>query len=135
MKAIIIAFLLAIALSDVTVKEIKNVTKSNQLLFAGNISASASSSSNLFFLFYGVQGVTDRTQLSGYPTMVVFGKYIPSYFSPGSSSQYLNFAGMGPLTIASNMTLVTNNNTPSAYSNLMFIDFLGTGFSFANDTK
>lgn len=135
MKTIILALLLALALSDVTVKEIKNVTKANQLLFAGNISASASSSSNLFFLFYGMQGVTDRTQLSSYPTFVVFGKYIPSYFSPGSSSQYLNFAGMGPLVLASNMTLITNNNTPSAFANLMFVDFLGTGFSFANDTK
>jgi len=55
--------------------------------------------------------------------------------SPGSSSQYLNFAGLGPLILQSNLTLAINNNTPSAYANLLFIDSLGTGFSFAADTK
>jgi hypothetical protein len=33
------------------------------------------------------------------------------------------------------MTLIANNNTPAAYANLMFIDVLGTGFSFAQDVK
>jgi hypothetical protein len=42
---------------------------------------------------------------------------------------------MGPLTLTSNLTFLVNNNTPSAYANLMFIDVLGTGFSFASDTK
>lgn len=42
---------------------------------------------------------------------------------------------MGPLILLPNMTLAANNNTPSTYANLMFIDVLGTGFSFAADTK
>jgi carboxypeptidase C (cathepsin A) len=33
------------------------------------------------------------------------------------------------------MSLLKNPNTASAYANLMFLDFLGTGFSFVNDTK
>lgn len=33
------------------------------------------------------------------------------------------------------MSLLKNPNTASAYANLMFLDFLGTGFSFINDTK
>jgi hypothetical protein len=75
MKALVVCFVLLTAcLSDVTVREIKNVTTSKQLLFAGNSSIAASSASNLFFLFYGVQGVTDRTQLASYPTLVVMGK-------------------------------------------------------------
>jgi hypothetical protein len=42
---------------------------------------------------------------------------------------------MGPLIIYPNMTIITNNNTPSTYANLMFIDVLGAGFSFAQDPK
>lgn len=97
-------------------------------MFAGNSSISASSASKLFFLFYGVQNVTDRTQLASYPTLVVMG-------SPSGSSQYLNLGGMGPLLLANNMSVIVNNNTPNAYANLMFVDILGTGFSFANDPK
>lgn len=56
-------------------------------------------------------------------------------FSPSGSSQYLNLGGMGPLILANNMSLIVNNNTPNAYANLMFVDILGTGFSFASDAK
>lgn len=42
---------------------------------------------------------------------------------------------MGPLLLLNNLTLAANNNTPSTYANLMFIDVLGTGFSFASDPK
>lgn len=72
---ILLVLLFTLAACTVTVKEIKNVTGSKQLLFAGNMSVPASSDSNLFFLFYGVQGVTDRTQLANTPTLVVFGRY------------------------------------------------------------
>lgn len=76
-RAILGALLVAIAACTVTVKEIKNLTTSKQLLFAGNMSISDSSSSNLFFLFYGMQGTLDRSQLANNPTLVVFGRYMP----------------------------------------------------------
>lgn len=71
-------FLIALATCAVTIKEIKNVTSSRQLLYSGTISL-PSSDSSLFFLFYGIQGVTDRTQLANNPTLVVFGRYRSSY--------------------------------------------------------
>ena len=73
MKSLLFAMLVVAALCTVTVREIKNVT-SKQLLFAGTAPPSASSASNLFFLYYGVQGVLDRSQLANYPTLVVMGK-------------------------------------------------------------
>jgi len=73
MKLVLYALLVLAVFSAVTVREIKNVT-TRQLLFTGTAPPSASSTSNLFFLFYGVQGVTDRSQLANYPTLVVMGK-------------------------------------------------------------
>lgn len=73
MRPAVFAVLLMAAFAAVTVREIKNVT-TKQLLYSGTAPPSASSASNLFFLFYGVQGVTDRAQLANYPTLVVMGK-------------------------------------------------------------
>lgn len=43
---------------------------------------------------------------------------------------------MGPLTISpNNASLVNNTKTASTFANLLFIDFLGNGFSFAADVK
>jgi hypothetical protein len=81
MKFLLFALLALAAFSAVTVREIKNVT-TKQLVYAGTAPPSASSASNLFFLFYGVQGVTDRTQLASYPTLVVLGKYILVVMQP-----------------------------------------------------
>lgn len=74
MKVWIICLLVLAVYSEVTVKQITGVVSTKQLLFAGNSSISASSSSKLFFLFYGVQNVTDRAQLASYPTIVVMGR-------------------------------------------------------------
>lgn len=73
---LVFAFLVLATLTtcDVSVREITGVT-SDQLLFAGNISAGSSSS--LYFLFYGIQGVTDRSKLASSPTIVVLGRYCP----------------------------------------------------------
>lgn len=54
--------------------------------------------------------------------------------NPGSSSHYINFGGLGPLTLTNNLTLVQNPYAASNYSNLLFIDPLGVGFSIADST-
>lgn len=55
--------------------------------------------------------------------------------SPGSSAQYYNFAGMGPLTLKNDLTTTPNPNTVTAFANVMFIDLLGNGFSFVGNTS
>jgi hypothetical protein len=40
---------------------------------------------------------------------------------------------MGPLLLQPNLTLLANPNSPVAYANIMFVDHLGAGFSFAQD--
>lgn len=70
---LLIASIITLTKAAFSVTELKNLV-SNQLLFAGNASASASSTSNLYFLFYGRQGVLDRAQLSAHPTIIAFGK-------------------------------------------------------------
>lgn len=55
--------------------------------------------------------------------------------SPGSSAQYLNLGGMGPITLYPNMSTTQNLNTVTNYANVMFIDLLGNGFSFAASTS
>jgi carboxypeptidase C (cathepsin A) len=64
--------------------------------------------------------------LASYPLIVVVG-------SPGSSAQYYNLAGLGPISVKPDMTTVTNPNTATQFANVMFIDLLGNGFSFASD--
>ena len=55
--------------------------------------------------------------------------------SPGSSAQHLNLAGMGPVTLKPDMTTAPNANSVTNYANVMFIDLLGNGFSFAANTS
>lgn len=56
-KLLVVAFIFIVVQSACTVNEIKNLVN-NSLAFSGSVSSSASSSNNLYFLFYGVQGVT-----------------------------------------------------------------------------
>lgn len=70
---IVVVTMIGMVHGSCNVTEIKNIV-TNQLLFAGNASTSSSSTNNVYFLFYGISGVTDRAQLSGHPTLVVFGK-------------------------------------------------------------
>lgn len=123
----IVFVIIGVVHSACVVTELKNAVN-NSLVFAGNASVSASSTNNLYFLFYGAYGVIDRSQLKTHTTIVVFG-------NPGSSSQYINFGGLGPLSLTSNLTLTMNPNTASRYANLLFMDPLGVGFSFVNNTK
>jgi carboxypeptidase C (cathepsin A) len=55
--------------------------------------------------------------------------------SPGSSSQYLNFGSLGPLILNNDMTTTANPNRLTQFANVMFIDLLGSGFSFANSSS
>ncbi len=53
--------------------------------------------------------------------------------SPGSSAQYYNLAGLGPMSLKPDMTTVTNPYTATLFANLLFIDLLGNGFSFVGN--
>ncbi len=55
--------------------------------------------------------------------------------SPGSSAQFINLAGMGPIVLKADMTTAENLNSPTVYANVMFVDLLGNGFSFIADTS
>jgi len=46
----------------------------------------------------------------------------------------MNLAGIGPVTLKPDMTTVPNPNTATSYANIMFLDLLGNGFSFASNT-
>lgn len=63
-----------------------------------------------------------------YPLIVVVG-------SPGSSAQYYNLAGLGPMTLKPDMTTVANPNAATQFANLLFIDLLGNGFSFVGNVS
>ena len=76
--SLILLLLIGVVHNACVVTEIKNVVN-NSLVFAGNVSVSASSTNNLYFLFYGTYGVIDRSQLKTHPTLVVFGKYFIDY--------------------------------------------------------
>jgi carboxypeptidase C (cathepsin A) len=54
--------------------------------------------------------------------------------SPGSSAHFINFAGMGPITLKPDMTTTENTESASIFANVMFVDLLGNGFSFVADT-
>ena len=116
--------LLIIAIcGDVTINQISGVT-SNNLMFTGTID---SGSSKLFFTYYGIDGETDRAKLSANPLIIGIG-------SPGRSAQYINLGGIGPKSLKNDMTLIDNPNSLTKKSNLMFLDTLGSGFSFASSS-
>ena len=75
-QLLIVLAIVGVVQNACAVTEIKGLVNSS-LVFAGNASSSASSTNNIYFLFYGVSGVTDRAQLKNHPTLVVFGKYFP----------------------------------------------------------
>ena len=110
--------------ANVVLNQITGVT-TNNLMFTGFIPVSDSSTSNLFFTFYGRDGETDQSKLKSYPLIIVVS-------NPGSSSQYLNLGGIGPMTLKTDMTLVKNQLSATTFSNVLFIDSLGSGFSFAS---
>ena len=42
---------------------------------------------------------------------------------------------MGPILLHPDMTVSSNQNTVTSYSNVMFVDLLGNGFSFAANSS
>jgi carboxypeptidase C (cathepsin A) len=52
--------------------------------------------------------------------------------APGRSAQYMNVAGLGPKSLTTQITLVDNPNSITQLGNAMFLDPLGSGFSFAS---
>lgn len=51
------------------------------------------------------------------------------YSSPGSSAQYMNLGGLGPLILHSDLSVQKNENSITQFANVMFLDLLGSGFS------
>lgn len=88
--------------------------------------------SALAYTFYGKKGVTSRSQLRNYPTILWLNG------GPGSSSQIGNLQQIGPLTLTREFSVVVkqNNYTWANNYNLLFIDQpVGTGLSYADTTS
>ena len=107
--------------SAVVVNQLTGISDQN-LVYSGTIPISATN--NLFFTYYGVDNQKDQAALKNYPLLVVVG-------SPGSSAQYLSLSALGPLKLANDMTLTANPNKLTQWVSVMFLDLLGSGFSFA----
>jgi carboxypeptidase C (cathepsin A) len=54
--------------------------------------------------------------------------------SPGSSAQYLNLGGLGPLTLNNDLSLQASLNSITGFANVMFLDLLGSGYSIPAST-
>ena len=130
-KSSIVILLIALVCSTyqapVTVNKLDNISPSN-LVYSGLLPISDSSSDQLFFTYYGANNAKQESDLPSYPLIIVLG-------SPGSSAQHLNLAGMGPVLLKPDMTTTQNVNSPTQYANVMFVDLLGNGFSFAANTS
>lgn len=112
--------------ANVVVNPITGVT-TNNLMYTGSIPVSDTSSSNLFFTYYGVDGETNPDNLNQKPLIIGVG-------NPGASAQYLNLGGIGPLNLKNDLTLGPNEGRVTQFANVMFLDLLGSGFSFAAST-
>lgn len=55
--------------------------------------------------------------------------------SPGTSAQYYGIKGIGPLNLNNDMTFSVNPNRFTDAANVMFLDMLGSGFSFASNVS
>ena len=126
--SIIIVSLCLCSHAAVVINKLDNISTTN-LVYSGMLPISDASTDQLFFTYYGAKDAKQDTDLPNYPLIVVVG-------SPGSSAQYYNLAGMGPLSLKPDMTTVQNPNTATNFANVMFVDLLGNGFSFvANSTN
>jgi carboxypeptidase C (cathepsin A) len=124
--SIIILTLCVFINSAVVVNKLDTITKSS-LVYSGFMPISDSSADKLFFTFYSAKDAKADTDIPNFPLIVVVG-------SPGSSAQYYNLAGMGPLTLNPDMTTVPNPSSVTSFANVMFLDLLGNGFSFLANT-
>lgn len=117
----ILSGLIFAVLAQVVVNPVTGIV-SNNLMFTGTIDSGAG---KLFFTYYGINGETDAAKLSANPLIVAVG-------TPGRSAQYINLGGIGPKTLKNDMTLMDNPNSLTEKANLMFLDSLGSGFSFVD---
>lgn len=113
--------------AEVVVNKLDNISKTN-LVYSGFLPVSDSFLDRLFFTYYGAKDAKQQSDLPNYPLIVVVG-------SPGSSAQYYNLAGMGPLSLRPDMTTVDNPNSATNFANVMFVDLLGNGFSFVSNAS
>lgn len=113
--------------SAVVVNKLETITNSS-LVYSGLLPISDTSADQLFFTFYSAKDAKTDTDIPHYPLIVVVG-------SPGSSAQYFNLAGMGPLTVKPDMTTTPNPASVTSFANVMFVDLLGNGFSFLANTS
>lgn len=111
----------------VVVNKLDNISKAN-LVYSGFLPVSDTSPDRLFFTFYGAKDAKQESDLLNYPLIVVVG-------SPGSSAQYYNLAGMGPLSLRPDLTTVDNPSTVTNFANVIFVDLLGNGFSFVSNAS
>lgn len=111
----------------VVVNKLDNISKTD-LVYSGFLPVSETSSDRLFFTFYGAKDAKQESDLPNYPLIVVVG-------SPGSSAQYYNLAGMGPLSLRPDLTTIDNPNTVTNFANVIFVDLLGNGFSFVSNSS
>lgn len=113
--------------AGVVINQLTGISSTN-LVYSGLLPISDSSNDQLFFTFYSAKDAKQESDLTKYPLIVVVG-------SPGSSAQYYNLAGMGPVSVKPDMTTVANPNTATQFANLLFIDLLGNGFSFVGNVS
>lgn len=124
---IILCGLLASTNAAVTINKLDNLS-TGTLAYSGLLPISDSSSDQLFFTFYGAKDAKQDSDLPNYPLLVVVG-------SPGSSAQYFSLAGLGPLTLKTDMTTAQNPNAVTNFANVLFVDLLGNGFSFVANSS
>ena len=125
--SIIILTLCVFINSAVVVNKLDTITNSS-LVYSGLMPISDSSADKLFFTFYSAKDAKTDADIPHFPLIVVVG-------SPGSSAQYHNLAGMGPLSLKPDMTTVSNPSSVTSFANVMFVDLLGNGFSFLANTS
>lgn len=123
---LLLALILATNQAAVTVNKLDSISTRN-LVYSGLLPISDSSSDQLFFTYYGADNVQSESDLKDHPLVIVVG-------SPGSSAQFINLAGMGPVLLRPDMTTVSNSEAVTAVANVMFVDLLGNGFSFVSNT-
>jgi carboxypeptidase C (cathepsin A) len=98
---LILALILVSSHAAVTVNKLNGISAHN-LVYSGYLPISDTSSDRLFFTYYGMNDVQSETDLKNNPLIIVVG-------SPGSSAQFINFAGMGPVLLNPDMTTQTNS--------------------------
>jgi hypothetical protein len=70
-KILLLTFLVILSQGSVTVNQISGITDNN-LVYSGTIPISTSD--NLFFTYYGVDGQKDQASLKNYPLLIFVGK-------------------------------------------------------------